>query len=121
MYQSKITGIGNLALDFLEENMLILFGDKAPEALAEISILHTLEAFDGKIEPGDRILLANQVFEITAVGQAVNRTFAELGHLTLSFTGKGQANLPGNLEVSKENLDKLRLNLGDRIEITKEK
>ncbi|NLK35670.1 MAG: PTS sorbitol transporter subunit IIA, partial [Gracilibacteraceae bacterium] len=34
-YKASITGIGEMALDFLDDNMIIVFNDNAPAELAE--------------------------------------------------------------------------------------
>ncbi len=42
-YKATITGLGECALDFLDEccNFIIIFNEDAPPELADISVLHT--------------------------------------------------------------------------------
>lgn len=117
MYQSTITGIGALALDFLDENMLILFGQQAPSELAEISVLHSTLLSDQNIELGDFFCIGNEKYIVTAVGSEVNHTFQTMGHCTLSFKGRAEATMPGILELKGNRLP--QITIGNYIQIHK--
>lgn len=115
-YRSKITGIGELAFELLEENdSLIIFNDNAPEELAEISFLHTISEFQEEIAVGDSILLGDQVYTVTAVGYEALHTLRELGHCTFRFSGKDQVELPGQIEL--EGPGRPNMKIGDMIVI----
>ncbi|MBB6217410.1 PTS system glucitol/sorbitol-specific IIA component [Anaerosolibacter carboniphilus] len=114
-YQSIITGIGAMALSFLDEKMIILFNENAPAALAEISILHTIEEFLRDIEAGDILVLSGEKYVVTAVGDEANKTFKLMGHCTLKFTGKTEADLPGCIELQGKEIPEIKV--GDLLEI----
>ena len=93
-YYAEITGWGDEAKAFLKElNYIILFNDNAPSELAEISILHSIGEMKGDIEVGDTIIIAEKVFEVTAVGDEAQ----ELGHATINFAGRDVPDLPGHI------------------------
>lgn len=113
-YESKITAIGELAFELLEESGgLIIFNENAPAELAEISFLHTISEFKEEIKAGDTLKLGEQEYTITAVGEEALHTLKELGHCTINFTGKDQVVLPGQIEVS--GTGKPNLKIGDVI------
>lgn len=100
-YQSKVTGIGELAFELLEVNdSLIIFNDNAPPELAEISVLHSIEEIKEEIKVGDTLQIGNQTYTITAIGDEAIHTLKELGHCTLKFSGKEEVDLPGQIELS---------------------
>ncbi len=114
-YKSRVTGIGPMALDFLSENMIIIFNDNAPKELAEISILHTAGEVDTDIKVGDVIIMGSKDYIVTAVGDEANKTFKSLGHCTFMFTGKNEAELPGHIELFGNGLPDFKI--GDILEI----
>jgi PTS system glucitol/sorbitol-specific IIA component len=99
-YLSQITGIGPLALDFLEENILIVFNDNAPPELAELSVLHEPHPLERDIRTGDTVFFGAERYTVTAVGEEANRTFRSMGHCTFKFTGKSEVELPGHIELA---------------------
>ena len=114
-YKSQITGMGPMALDFLGENMIIVFNDNAPSELAELSILHKECKVDQDIKVGDVVAIGNGSFLVTAVGEEANKTFQTMGHCTFKFTGKPEVELPGHIELSGEGLPEIKI--GDMLEI----
>lgn len=114
-YKSQITGIGPMALDFLSENMIIVFNDNAPPELAELSILHKACDVDQDIKVGDVIAISDCSYIVTAVGEEANKTFRTMGHCTLKFTGKSEVELPGHIELAGESMPEIKV--GDMLEI----
>ena len=114
-YKSQITGLGPMALDFLEENMIIVFNDNAPEELAELSVLHKECQVDQDIKAGDVVAIGNKSYIVTAVGEEANKTFQTMGHCTLKFTGKTEVELPGHIELSGDGIPEIKV--GDMLEI----
>ena len=114
-YKAEITKLGEMALDFISDNMLIIFNDNAPEELAEISVLHSIEPVHQDIKAGDILIICGREYKITAVGEEANKTFRTMGHCTFKFTGKSEVELPGQIEVEGEILSDIRV--GDIIEI----
>jgi len=114
-YKAEITEIGEMALDFLADKMIIIFNDNAPAELAEISVLHTIEEVEQDIHVGDRIRISDEEYIVTAVGEEANKTFRQLGHCTLKFSGKSEAELPGHVELKGSGIPDIKI--GDAIEI----
>lgn len=114
-YISKITGFGDMALDFLGENMLIVFNEGAPPELAEISVLHTKAEVEKDIEVGDEIILGDKTYTVSAIGGEANYTFKTMGHCCLMFNGKDETELPGQIELKGNGLPELKIN--DKFEI----
>lgn len=108
-YKSRITALGPMALDFLSESMIILFNDNAPKELAEISVLHTACEVEKDIKVGDVIIIGNKDYVVTAIGGEANKTFKSLGHCTLKFTGKEEAELPGHIELSGDGIPEIKI------------
>ena len=114
-YRSQITGIGPMALDFLDEDILIVFNDNAPSELAELSILHRACPVDQDIRAGDAVLFGNDSYTVTAVGEEANKTFRSMGHCTFKFTGKAEADLPGHIELAGQAPSDVKV--GDMLQI----
>ena len=114
-YKSKITGIGDVALDFLEEKILIVFNDNAPSELAELSVLHQACSLDQDIKVGDVVVFSDKDYIVTAVGEEANATFRSMGHCTFKFTGQNQVDLPGHIELEGDGLPEVII--GKNLEI----
>ncbi|MHB1393582.1 MAG: PTS glucitol/sorbitol transporter subunit IIA [Clostridia bacterium] len=114
-YKAVITKIGEMALDFVSDSMLIVFNDNAPAELAEISVLHSVEPVHQDIKSGDDLVISGKKYKITAVGEEANKTFKAIGHCTFKFTGGAEAELPGQIEVDGEGMPDIRV--GDTLEI----
>ncbi|MDR1893675.1 MAG: PTS glucitol/sorbitol transporter subunit IIA [Spirochaetales bacterium] len=114
-YLSKITAIGELVSDFAEEGILIVFNDNAPPELAEMSILHTIVPLDREVKPGDKVVLGNQTYLVTAVGEEANHTLRNMGHCTFKFTGKNKPEIGGHIELKGNGMPEVKP--GDPFEI----
>ncbi|SMO71385.1 PTS glucitol/sorbitol transporter subunit IIA [Melghirimyces algeriensis] len=117
IYNTTITQIGPMAAQLLDEQMLILFKEGAPEDLAEFCFLHQINDLKEPIQPEDILMIDGQTFKVTAVGSAVNQNLDNLGHITLKFTGENSADLPGTLvlEIGKIN----EIQVGSSLEIVR--
>lgn len=104
VYQTQIKKIGSSVAEFLGEKMFILFGDNAPAELADYCLLINIADIDGDIDPGDVLVLSNQEYKITAVGDAVKKNLGSLGHITLRFDGSDTPELPGTLYLEEADL-----------------
>ncbi|MBN2908910.1 PTS glucitol/sorbitol transporter subunit IIA [Polycladomyces sp. WAk] len=109
IYYTVITGIGPMAEQFLDEKMMILFKDNAPEDLAEYCFLHQVNELSESIQAGDVLKLDDVEYLVTAVGDAVNQNLASLGHITLKFTGSEEADLPGNLVLEDREIAEVKI------------
>ncbi|MBQ9156170.1 MAG: PTS glucitol/sorbitol transporter subunit IIA [Eubacterium sp.] len=120
-YSSEITGFGPEAFEFLEPelalNFVIIFNEDAPPELAELAILHTKADLIAPPAKGDILMIGENVYTITAVGDEAPQTLAELGHCTLAFGGGDEAFRPGCIMLEGEMIKKDSLKVGDRIEI----
>lgn len=114
-YKTKIVGIGELAQDFLEEKILIVFNENAPAELAEISVRHTIAPLEQDVKVGDVVLFGENEYVVTAVGDEANSTLKSMGHCTLSFNGYDKPMLPGHIELSGECIPSPKI--GDVFEI----
>lgn len=115
-YKSKVMALGEMVAEFLKEDFVIIFNDNAPSAMAEISVLHTIEKMNGVILAGDQVTIGEENFLVTAVGDEANKTFSELGHCTLRFTGNDKVQLPGEVELKGKRTPQIKI--GDVIEIS---
>lgn len=74
-YDTLITGWGECALEFLNEdcNFLIIFNDTAPQELADISVLHTTAEITKEPAVGDTLYLCDTKYTITAIGSIIDQ------------------------------------------------
>jgi glucitol/sorbitol PTS system EIIA component len=114
-YSVKVVKLGEMVQEFIEEKMLIIFNENAPEELAEISVLHTIDALKEDVEVGDTIEIGNIKYEVVAVGWEANKTLRELGHCTLKFKNSNTADLPGVINLRGEELKEIKI--GETISI----
>lgn len=96
-FKAKFTSIGPMVSEFINHNILVIFGESAPEELAEFAVLH-----DGKelLEPvavGDTVSIDGEKFEVLAVGNIANVNLENLGHLVLKCNGKTIPDMPGDV------------------------
>lgn len=96
-YQATITAIGPLVSEFIDHNILVLFGETAPEELAEFSIIHNGNDMQGTLAVGDLVCLGDAKFEVLAVGEGANDNLKNLGHLILKFNGETEPEMPGDV------------------------
>ncbi|MFZ7131080.1 MAG: PTS glucitol/sorbitol transporter subunit IIA [Eubacteriales bacterium] len=98
-YQATITKIGEMALDFLSEDMLILFNENAPTELAEISVLHSISTLKEDVVLGDTMKICDETYIVTAVGIEALHTLKIMGHCCLKFDGATTPQLPGTIHL----------------------
>ena len=102
-YNVKVNKIGISAFELYEEcGCLIIFDDIAPEELAEIAVLHEEGEIKRDITVGDELVLGKHEYKVTAVGTEAMLTLKELGHCTFKFTGRSEAEVPGQIELKGE-------------------
>lgn len=115
-YEVQIVECGEMAKEFLDNGMIIIFNDNAPPELAEISVLHTSGILQKDVEAGDRVQIGNMEYLVTSIGHEANKTLKELGHCTLKFNGLKEADLPG--VICLEDKEKPNIKIGDKIVIS---
>lgn len=102
VFKTRVKGIGPEAALFKEEKMIILFGESAPDGLAEYCYNIEVNPTDCPIKEGMTLLVNGQSFEITSVGNVVNQNLNTLGHITIKFDGSKIPELPGTLYVENK-------------------
>lgn len=115
IFETQVTNIGPEAEMFQAENMLIFFGDEAPDTLADYCYNIELKASTGEILPGMTFTFDDQAYQITAVGDVVKKNLDDLGHITLRFDGSAEAELPGTLYVEAKAMP--TIHVGTKISI----
>ena len=120
-YDVTITGLGDMALDFLDPAMkmrfAILFDDDAPAELAELSILHTKGELTEAPAPGDTMKIGGKTYKITAVGDEAIQTLTNMGHCTLAFTADTEPHRPGCINLDGEVITEADVAAGSVIQI----
>lgn len=117
IYQTEVVNIGSEAPMFLDEKMVVLFGENAPAELADYTFNIIVNPLEGEIEPGMKLLINNQEYTVTAVGNAVQKNLGDLGHITIRFTGENVAELAGTLYVEDKPIDEIQI--GTKISLYK--
>lgn len=120
-YDVKITGLGSMAMEFLDPAMemqfVILFNDDAPPELADMAILHTAGTLSEDPAPGDTLKLGSKTYKITAVGDEAVHTLKEMGHCTLAFSSDTTPYRPGCINLDGEIVTKDDVVNGAEIQI----
>lgn len=104
IFKTKVKGIGLEAALFKAEKMIILFGEAAPDGLAEYCYNIEINQTTQPIEEGMQLFVDGKKFKITAVGSVVNQNLNTLGHITIKFDGSTVAELPGTLYVEDKTI-----------------
>ena len=113
IYSSEIVRIGEQAKLFLDEGIVVFFGDNAPEELQDFAVIHKLEEITGEIKVGSEVTLSNVQLKVTAVGDVANENFKNLGHLVLKLDAATKAALPGDVSCSFDK--KPEIEVGDKV------
>lgn len=117
IYQTSVLGAGPEAATFADQNMLVLFGENAPDMLKEFCYFIDVNPVAGDIVPGCTFLINDSEYEITAVGEVAQQNLANLGHITLVFNGAIKPHLPGAINLV-EAVSVPKLVPGDVLRIT---
>lgn len=114
MTESKVVEIGELVQAFKEEMLLILFGPAATAELKSICVIHEFEELtENNLKIGTRFVIGDQEYTLTKIGEAANKNFDELGHVSIYFrTGENEI-LPGAVIAEPEIFP--TVNIGDTI------
>ena len=79
--------------------MFILFGDNAPDTLKEFCYTMSVNPVNGTLSSGQKLIIDDVSYEITAVGSLAQKNLEALGHLTIVFNEATEAGLPGSICV----------------------
>jgi len=107
-YQTTILSAGDYAKDSLHDDMVILFGPSAPDAVKEYCFIHSGSSLYGLIDHNTTLLIGDLGFVVKAVGSVANQNLAELGHVTLKFDGQRTPELPGTIHLLGPKLEVLQ-------------
>jgi glucitol/sorbitol PTS system EIIA component len=99
LYQATVTKIGLFARDSLDDDMMILFSEMAPEEAADYCFIHNHDELKGEIKVGGIFTVGHHQYPISAVGEVVDQNLAQLGHITIRFDSQGEAEYPGCVHV----------------------
>ena len=103
IFEAKVIQVGPEAQNMIQDaNMLILFGEEAPEDLAEYCFKIDNKDLLGSIQKGGKLVVDSEEYLITAVGNVVEKNLTGLGHITISFDASEEGSLPGTLQVAAE-------------------
>lgn len=108
IFQTEIIELGEQVDAFFEEGMFVLFGENVPDALKDFCYFIDTKDVDGTIKPGNRLVIDDNEFLITAVGDIAQPNLEALGHLTVVFSGAKEAGLPGSICVEAKPMPKLQ-------------
>lgn len=117
-FRAKIVGIGEMVKELLDEDMLIIFNENAPEDLAEISVIHNKIILKEDVAVGDLFKIGKFEYKVTYVGSSANSTLRELGHCTFKFDGSTIPSLPGIINLEGNRPDISNIQLGSFISIS---
>lgn len=109
LYETKVVDLGAEAEMFQAEGMMILFGEEVPEDLANYAYIINVNPVEGTIEKGMTLTIGGEFYEITAVGDVVNKNLNDLGHITLKFNGATEPELPGTLNLEEKALPQVEV------------
>ncbi len=99
-YETTVTAVGPMAVEFAAEGILVFFGTDAPEELHEFAILHEHTPNEEDVAPGDTLEIGGVEFAVTGVGDVANDNLRNLGHLVVKFNGLAETELPGEVSVT---------------------
>ena len=113
VYSTTVTAVGELVPDFAEQGVLVFFGENSPIELHEFSIIHTPDVQTRAPQVGDTITLANNEYNVLAVGSVASDNLLNLGHLDLKANGLVEPEMPGDVNVEATVLPSVQI--GDRL------
>lgn len=116
IFETIVRNIGEDAEGFLEENMLILFGEDAPPELSDFCYTIEIAPVQREIQTGMVLSFNNTSYKITAVGQVAETNLINLGHITIQFNGATTSEMPGTIYVEEKPVP--TINVGDSIVIS---
>lgn len=118
LYHLEITYVGDFVAEYLKQDKLILFAESVPPDIADYCAVHRPGEFNDVLLPGLAVNINNLFYRITAVGDVATANLKQLGHITLSFDGGIDAELPGTVHLCGPTPEKILP--GDQISIFRE-
>ncbi len=101
LWKATIDRIGEFTDEMFDGGVFIMFGDPVPDALAEVSIVHsTRQAASRDIRVGDTVELGGVELTLDEVGERANLNLTDLGHAVIYVNTPEQPLLPGAVKAS---------------------
>lgn len=97
VFDTEVVAVGESAGAFFDAGIVVLFGEDAPEELAEVAVIHRPRRAEAGPRPGDEVEVADQRLQVLAVGDVAEQNLLNLGHLVLKRNGETSAALPGDV------------------------
>ena len=94
IYENTVKEHGELIGEFGDE-MLIFFGDNAPDELRDYCYIIDIKETNGDIKEGSYFKVNEKKAKILAVGSEAQKNLVNLGHLTVNLSGNVDDLLPG--------------------------
>lgn len=98
-YLTTVVSQGVEADSFLADGLAITFGADAPEELKPFCFVLASASLEGSIKVGQRTLIADQSWTITAIGEVAQQNLAALGHVTFIFDGAKVPQMAGAIHL----------------------
>lgn len=116
IFETRITEIGKDAYEMLSNNVLVLFGNDAPDLLKDICFMHTSKELKENIIAGDCIEIGSEVYNIVCVGKVACTTLSSMGHCSLIFGEvAGSEVLPGSVYLKERKIPEVEVGTCIRI------
>lgn len=115
IFETKVTAVGEDVPIILQEKVMILFDEKAPKELHDVAYVHRGGALLDDIQAGDVIWFGMDDFKILFVGEQVNTTMKELGHLSINFSGSQTSDLPGTMCIEAKPIPEIGIGTSIKI------
>ena len=106
LYEAEIIEVGSLVEEAYKDGYIITFIDGPFKDFMDYCLsLEIIKDKAGEIQCGNKIFLDDNTFVIKGIGSKALENLKELGHVTIKFSGKKEAENPGDINVSKVNND----------------
>ncbi len=107
-YESKITAVGKMAQEFLDNNSSFILMDEGKHPnLADMVVQHTVGELKEDIAEGDVIKVGRTEMKVIKVGSDVSKNVREEGHCTVVVNSDGT--MPGQVVVKSDIPPRLRI------------
>lgn len=101
IWQSSVSRVGGDAGEMIAAGVLILFGEPVPDALADVSVVHSgASGLTRGLQTGDEFRFAELTYSVDEVGFRAAENLTELGHLVIYINQPDQELLPGAVKAS---------------------
>jgi PTS system glucitol/sorbitol-specific IIA component len=115
-FEGRVTVVGPYVSEFINSKLLVLFGEDAPEEVAEFSVLHNASGLSAPLAAGDTFYLDTTGFRVLAVGEIANDNLANLGHVVLKFNDLLEPEMPGDLCLQVRDIPPVVVGMTLRVE-----